>query len=122
MEQDNAKQTSASQGRENPARGIWGEQEECGDFDNPQCDRGVGFTLGQVRHQPQRTSGEVREGNDFTPGGETFGGTLSQLVEDCKEQIAGNNQIIDTLQSMNQSLEEKIDFYQRLLKQINVQE
>jgi len=119
VEQDNAGKTRASQGGEDTPRGIRREQEERRCVDNPNRDRGVGFSLGQIRHQPQRTSREVCQGDNLTAGGEIIGGTLSQLIEDCKGQIAGNDQIIGTLQGMNKSLEERIDFYQQLIEKIS---
>lgn len=98
--------------------GIRGEQEGRNGYSDSFCNRLSGQESASFRGKQKRITRKTCEGESPTPGGEIAGGTLSQLIEDCKEQIAGNEQIISTLQDMNESLGERINYYQRLIEQI----
>ena len=68
--------------------------------------------------QPERIGGDDGPRNYLPRGGEIVGGTLSQLVQDCKDQIAGNEKIINSLQETNDLLIERVASYQQMLNQI----
>lgn len=108
---------SSDYGKDEASR-IRGEQEGCDGFSDTFCNPSSRQQGRSSRDKSQRTTGEVGAGESASPRGKIIGGTLGQLIEDCKGQIAGNQRIIDTLQGVNESLLEKIEYYQRLVAQI----
>ncbi|MFN6460804.1 MAG: hypothetical protein RMZ41_003025 [Nostoc sp. DedVER02] len=106
------------QGSEDDASQIRLGQEGCDVLHHDGGSRIFGSAVQYPWGQPLRTSGDACQGNDFPRGGEIIGGTFSQLIKDCKDQIAGNNQIIVSLQQANSLLEERLAHYEQILSQI----
>ncbi|MBW4674721.1 MAG: hypothetical protein KME52_12025 [Desmonostoc geniculatum HA4340-LM1] len=106
------------QGSKDEASQIQFGQERCDFLPHKGSNQSLGTESTISGNQPQRTFGNVFQGGNSGRGGAILGGTLSQLVKDCREQIAGNDRVIDSLQAVNRSLEEKAAYYQQLLNQI----
>ncbi len=106
------------QGRENSTSQVRLGQEGCNGLHHGGSGQIPGSAVQHSWGQPERVGGDVCQGDYYPRGGEIVGGTLSQLVEDAKEQIAGNNKVINSLQEVNGLLEQRILHYQQMLSQI----
>ncbi len=118
MNQKHGQETNSPSWCQDQASRIRTEQKRCDDFDHTSSGRKSGSASNGTGSQSQRTNRTASQGGDFPTGGEIVGGTFSQLIEDCKALIAGNDRIIDSLRETNESLQEKIDSYQRILDRL----
>lgn len=106
------------QGSKDDASQIRLSEKGCDGLHHDGGDRISGSAVQHPWSQPLGIGGDVRQGGHFPRGGEIIGGTFSQLIKDCKDQIAGNDQIIVSLQQANGLLEERVAHYQQILSQI----
>jgi hypothetical protein len=118
MNDQNHDDKKAPQGSEDSASQVRLPEEGCDDLHHNGGNRVFGSSVQHPWGQPERDGGDDGPGGNFPTGGEIVGGTLSQLVQDCKDQIAGNEKIIISLQAANDLLIERVVYYQQILSQI----
>jgi hypothetical protein len=106
------------QGSEDNASQIRLGKEGRNDLHHNGGNRVFGSSVQYPWGESERNGGDDGQGGNFPRGGEIVGGTLSQLVQDCKDQIAGNEKIINSLQETNDLLIQRVVYYQQILSQI----
>lgn len=106
-----------SPGGEDKARPVWNDEKRRDAYDDSRSDTDAGRKSLIDGNQSEPIGGTVCTGGDSRTGGGEFAGKIvTQLIQDCLDQLKINQQNIDSLMTMNQSLEAKIDYYQSLLK------
>lgn len=106
-------------GSENNTRSVWTEQERFHSFANPRRGRDTGQQSESTRNQPQRVNRTHSADSLNVPIGEThLGGTVSQLIEDYRSQVASKQSLIEQTQDEIDYLQSRIQQFEELAENL----
>nr|WP_228674532.1 hypothetical protein [Nostoc sphaeroides] len=103
-------------GSENNTRLVWSEQERLHSFANAGRGRNPGQQSESTRNQSQRVNRAYSADSLNVPIGETnLGGTVSQLIQDYRSQVASKQSLIEQTQNEINYLQSRIEQFEELV-------
>jgi uncharacterized coiled-coil protein SlyX len=106
-------------GSENNTRLVWSEQERFHSLANARRGRNSGQQSESTRNQSQRVDRAYSTDSFNVPIGEThLGGTVSQLIQDYRSQVASKQSLIEQTQNEIDYLQSRIEQFEELVENL----
>ncbi|MEH2071622.1 MAG: hypothetical protein V7K47_26290 [Nostoc sp.] len=106
-------------GSENNTRLVWTEQERFHSFANARRSGDTGRQGESSRNQSQRVNRAYSTDSFDVPVGETYlGGTVSQLIQDYRSQVASKQSLIEQTQDEIDYLQSRIQQFEELAENL----